>query len=173
MNVDQCKKFMAGVESAEIKAYQFDIDDGTHLYHDGKTAIAIPNHDLGAVVAIRSSNFGGSHNAYTNKVQAVLSDYGDIHSVRASGTSEQITKFVAELGVTLTDEQLKVVVNIDKYNYDIIPATGNYLGFKPLTQKQYEALSDEEKAKYDSEKDAYEKEKAQYIGQNMAARITF
>lgn len=173
MNVDQCKKWMAGVEAAGLTMYQFDTDLGTHLMNDGENAIVIPLHDLNAVVAIRSIAYGGSHTGYKEKVQTILSDYSDIHEVITCGTSEQILKLVAELGASLTEDQVKIVVNIDKRNYDIKPMTGNYLGFKPLTQKQYEALSDEEKAKYDSEKTAYEKEKANYIGQNMAASVTF
>ena len=172
MNADQCKKWLAAIESAGIKAYQFDTDLGTHLYHDGEHAIALTNDDLNAVVAIRSNNFGGSHNTYKNNVQVVMSDYADIHEVRTGGTSEQICKLVKELGITLTDEQVKIVVDIDKYNYDIKPETGNYLRFRYLTQKQYDALSDEEKAKYNSEKKEYEEEKEKYIGHNMAASIT-
>lgn len=172
MNADQCKKWLAAIESAGIKAYQFDTDLGTHLYHDGEHAIALTSDDLNAVVAIRSNNFGGSHNTYKNNVQVVMSDYADIHEVRTGGTSEQIRKLVKELGITLTDEQVKIIVDIDKYNYDIKPETGNYLRFRYLTQNQYDALSDEEKAKYDSEKKEYEEGKEKYIGHNMAASIT-
>lgn len=171
MNVDQCKKWMAAIEAAGIKTYQFDTDLGTHLYHDGVNAVAIPAHDINAVVAIRNNAFGGSHNTYSNNVQAVLSDYGDIHEVRTGGTSEQIIKLVEQLGITLKEEEVKIVVNIDKANYDIKPETGNYKRFRILTQNQYDALSDEEKAKYDSEKAAYEEEQRKYIGQNMAATI--
>ena len=173
MNVDQCKKWMQAIKAAGIKTYQFDTDLGTHLYHDGVNAVAIPQHDLNAVVAIRANGFGGSHNTYKNNVQAVLSDYGDIHEVRTGGTSEQILKLVESLGVSLSDEEVKIVVNIDKGNYDIKPETGNYNQFHYLTQKQYEALSENEKAEYKSEKEKYEADKAKYIGQNMAASVTF
>lgn len=172
MTVDQCKKWMDAIKAAGIKTYQFDTDLGTHLYHDGVNAVAIPAHDLEAVVAIRANTFGGSHNTYEHNVQAVLSHYGDIHECRTGGTSEQILTLVENLGITLTEEEVKIVVDIDKGNYDIKPETGNYHRFRYLTQKQYEALSDEEKAKYDSEKEKYEADKAKYIGQNMAASIT-
>lgn len=173
MNVNQCKKWMAGIQAAGITMYQFDTDLGTHLMNDGENSIAIPVDDLNAVIGIRSIAYGGSHTAYKEKVQTIMSDYNDIHEVRTCGTSEQILKLVAELGVSLSEDQVKIVVNIDKRNYDIKPMTGNYNGFKPLTQKQYEALSESEKAKYNSEKAAYEEEKAKYIGQNMAASVIF
>lgn len=173
MNVDQCRKWMAALEKADIKSYQFDTDLGTHLYNNNVNAVAIPNHDLEAVVAIRSTNFGGSHHNCIDNVQCVLSDYGDIHECRAGGTSEQILTLVKELGITLSDENAKIVIDIDKRNYDIKPETGNYNRFRYLTQKQYEELSDEDKSKYDFEKDAYEEKQKKYIGQNMAASITF
>lgn len=172
MTAEQCKKFMDAIKGAEIKVYEFDTDLGTHLYNDGVNAVAIPNHDLNAVIAFRSNKFNGSHGVYTSNVQTVVSDYGDIHEIRTAGSSEQIIKFAKAMGLSLTDDQVKIIVNIDKANYDIKPETGNYLGFHFLTQKQYDELSDEEKEKYDSEKAKYEEEKAKYIGQNMAARIT-
>lgn len=173
MNKTQCQKWMAALNAAELTSYQFDTDLGTHLMNDGKNAIAIPVDEIEAVLAIRTNNLAGSHNVYANNVQAVLSDYADVHEVRTAGTSDQIKKLVETLGVTLTDEQVKIIVEIDKRNYDIKPATGDYVNrFRYLTQKQYEALSEDEKAKYDSEKKKYETDKKNYIGQNMAASIT-
>ena len=172
MNKTQCQKWMAALEAAELECYQFDTDLGTHLMNDGKNAIAIPIDDIEAVLAIRPSSLAGSHNVYAANVQAVLSDYADVHEVRTAGTSDQIKKLVETLGVSLTDEQVKIIVEIDKRNYDIKPATGDYVNrFRYLTQKQYEELSEEEKTKYDSEKEKYETEKEKYIGQNMAATI--
>jgi len=172
MNKTQCQKWMAALKAAELTCYQFDTDLGTHLMNDGKNTIAIPLDDIEAVLAIRSNNLAGSHNVYASNVQAVLSDYTDVHEVRTAGTSEQIKKLVETLGVSLTDEQVKIIVEIDKRNYDIKPATGDYVNrFRYLTQKQYEELSEEEKTKYDSEKEKFETEKEKYIGQNMAATI--
>lgn len=172
MNKTQCQKWMAALNEAGLTCYQFDTDLGTHLMNDGKDAIAIPIDDIEAVLAIRSSSLAGSHNVYGANVQAVLSDYADVHEVRTAGSSEQIKTLVSKLGATLTEDQVKIIVNIDKSNYDIKPETGNYVDrFHYLTQKQYEELSTEEKTKYDSEKEKYETDKANYIGQNVAATI--
>ena len=172
MNANQCTKLMDAINKVGIKKYQFDTDLGTHLYNNDNS-IAIAQNDLEAVICIRSSQLGGSHNVYEEKVQVVMSDYGDIHECRTAGTSEQIIALVNELGITLDDEQTKIVVNIDKRNYDIKPSTGDYVSrFNYLTQSQYDALSDEEKAKYDAEKKAYEDKQKSYTGQNMSARIT-
>lgn len=173
MNVDQCKKFMEAVEAAGIKTYQFDTDLGTHLYHDTVNAVAIPNHDLECVVAFRANQFNGSHGVYRKNIQCVMSDYGDIHECRTAGTFNEVMKFAEIMGVTLSEEDSKILLSIENNNNDIKPITGNYVDkFNYLTQKQYEALSDEEKAKYDSEKAAFEEAKQKYIGKNMAACIT-
>lgn len=173
MNSTQAKAFMDAIEAAEIKTFEFDTDLCTHLYNDGIHAIVKCDYDKECCVAIRSVDYGGSHARYENKVQVVMSDFGDIHEVRAAGTYDQIIKFIDSYGgITLTDDDLKVILHIDKANYDIIPANGDYVNaFKYLSAKDYEALSEEEKAKYDAEKKKYE-ERNLVPGKNQAARIT-
>ena len=172
MDVNQAKKFMEAVEASGIKTYEFDIDNGTHLYHNDN-AIAIPNMELEAVVAFRRNNYAGSFPVYAHNIQAVIAPFGDIHQVTTAGNYEQIKKFADVMGVTLDENDLKIVLNLDKANSDIKPQTGNYVdGFHYISQKQYLALSDEEKAKYDSEKKEYEDARKNYIGKNVAASIT-
>lgn len=175
MTTEVCKKFLEALNSANIKTYEFDTDVGSHFYHDGKTRITIPNHDLEALIAIRPANFAGaSFPTYADKIQVVVSNYCDIHEVRAAGTCEQIKTFVESMGSSLTDEEYKIMLEIEHSNYDIKPETGNYVDrFKYLSKKQYDELSDEEKKSYDSEKEKYEEARKNYIGQNMAASISF
>lgn len=172
MDANQCKQFIAGIEAAKIKSYQFTCDTTTNYYNDGETKIAIPDYELNAVVGIRSSHTGGSHNTYQGNIQIMMSDFSDIHEVRTAGDFDQIKTLLDTMGVQLTEDQIKIVINLDTPNNGINPETGNYLRFRYLTQKQYEALSDEEKAKYDSEKKEYEESREKYIGHKMAASIT-
>ena len=93
--------------------------------------------------------------------------------MRAAGDYQQIVKFVERLGsISLNDDELKILLEIDKKNHDIIPETGDYNRFHYLSKKQYEALSKEDREKYDKEKAEYEEKKEKYIGQNSAASIT-
>lgn len=172
MTSDQANKFMAAVEAAGIKTYEFDSDLCTHLYHDGNHAIAKIVPELGAVVAFRANDYGGAVPRYAHNIQVVVSDYGDIHEVRTAGSCDQIKKFAETIGVSLNEDDIKILLSIDKANYDIKPETGDYVSrFHYLTQKQYNELSDDEKQKYDSEKEAYENAQKNYIGQNMAATV--
>ena len=175
MTTEVCKKFLEAVKSADIKVYEFTTDVGSHFYNDNKTRFVIPNHDLEAIIAIRPANFAGaSFPTYADKIQTVVANYGDIHEVRTAGSYEQIKNFVEAMGLSLTDEQAKIMLEIEHSNYDIKPETGNYVDrFKYLSKKQYDELSDEEKKSYDSEKEKYEEARKNYIGQNMAASISF
>lgn len=173
MNANQAKKFFDALDAAGIKRYQCSTDLSTHLYNDGVRAIAKPDYKNEQIVAFRSVDYGGSVKRYDKNIQVVLSDFGDVHEVRAAGDYQQIVKFVESLGsISLNDDELKILLEIDKKNYDIIPETGDYNRFHYLSKKQYEALSKEDREKYDKEKAEYEEKKEKYIGQNSAASIT-
>ena len=172
MTSEQCKSFLAAVENAGIKLYQYTTDIPTHLYNDGKNHIAKADFTKNCVVGFRSATVGGSNNVY-NGIQVVIADFSDIHEIRTGGSYEQIKKFCESFNVNLTDDEFKVLLKIDKQNYDIKPATGDYNNsFAYLSSKQYEALSNKEKAEYAERKAAYEKAKAEYIPANQAAQIT-
>lgn len=173
MTVEQCKKFMAAVEAAEMKSYEFDCDTGSRYIHDGATTITKVDYDVNQVVSFRSNlTYGGATKQYEGNIEVICSNFDDIHAVRAGGSYEQVKKFIESANLNLSDEELKVILYIDKHNVDIKPETGDYNRFKYLSQKQYEALSTEEKAKYDKEKEKYETEKHNYLGKNKAAQIT-
>ena len=100
-------------------------------------------------------------------------DFADIHEIETAGSYEQIMAFASKFAIELSDEEKNVILQIDKKNYDIKPIQGDYAHrFVYLSKKQYEALTDEEKAAYDESKAKYEKEKAEYIPQNSSAIIT-
>jgi hypothetical protein len=71
-----------------------------------------------------------------------------------------------------TDEDKNLIVQFEGNNSTLIPPTGDYNRFVPLTEEQYERLSPEEKEKYDAEKAAHDEYEKKYIGQNLAARIS-
>lgn len=171
MTGEQTKKFIQAAEAAKIKNYEFDTDLGTHLYNNDHAINKFVEGDE-IVYNIRDARFGGSHNTYEKGIQVVAAWTEDIHEARIAGSYDQISTFLKTLGVELSDSDLKIMIDIDKNNVDIIPATGDYNRFVPLTKKQYDALSDEEKKEYDKAKADEEKRQHDYIGQNQAASIT-
>lgn len=171
MTGKQTKKFIEAAKTAGIKNYQFDTDLGTHLYNNSRAINKFVEADE-IVYNIRDPRYGGSHNTYNDGVQVVAAWTEDIHEARIVGSCKQISTFLETLGVELSESDLKIMIDIDNSNVDIIPETGDYNRFKPLTQKQYDALSDEAKEEYNKAKEAEEERKHNYIGQNCAASIT-
>ena len=173
MTTEQLEKFIQSAEAAEIEFYTFDVDDGEKLVNDGKRAILKVSGD--DVINICSSQFGsGSHSMFgRNSIMVTASDPGDIHKARIGGNYDQIKTFLENYGTSLDDDDLKIMLAINNKNYDVKPATGDYVhGFHYLSDKDYESLSPEEKERYDADKKAYEKAKHDYIGKNQAASIT-
>ena len=172
MTAAQTEKFLSAVEAAEITMYAFDVDDGTKFIHDGERHLLKYNSGDELLVNI-SSIPGGSHSGYGKGILIQTADPTDCHKARLSCHYEQAKTFLESLGTDITEDDLKVILDIDKKNYDLKPETGDYVsGFHYLSKKQYEELTPEEKAQYDASKAAYEKAKAEYIGKNQAASIT-
>lgn len=173
MTTGQCEAFLAGCEEAGITTYQFNTDLGTRLYNNGVSGIVKPDYTNECIVAFGRENYAGTARLYEANVRAVVCDFVDIHELETAGSYEQIMAFASKFAIELSDEEKNVILQIDKKNYDIKPIQGDYAHrFVYLSKKQYEALTDEEKAAYDEAKAKYEKEKAEYIPQNSSAIIT-
>ena len=174
MTPEQCRKFMTAVEAADMRSYEFDCDTGTRYLHDGKTTITKVDYKDNQVVCFRNmGTYGGATRQYEANVEIICSNFDDIHAVRTAGSYEQVKKFIESAGLDLSNDEMKVILTIDKHNVDIKPVTGDYVnGFKYLSKREYSELSDKDKKEYDAKKEAYEKVKANYIGKNKAAQIT-
>ena len=82
------------------------------------------------------------------------------------------SEYGKELGVIVDEDDLKIILKIETANSNIIPETGDYNRFQPLSKKQYDSLSDEHKKEYDAAKEADDKKKHDYIGGHAAASIS-
>ena len=173
MTGEQMNLFLNAAEAADIKYYSFDVDDGTHIINDSTNHIVKTVGDM--LVGISSSNISGSHNLFgNNKIMVTTADCNDCHKARISGDYDQIKTFLQSLGVSdLSEDDLKIMIDINNKNYELKPITGDYVsGFHYLSKKEEDALSPEEKEEYEAAKAAYEKSKAEYIPLNQAASIT-
>ena len=175
MTAEGSKLFIEACESAGIKSYAFVTDVSTTLYHDGERSILKPSYANNFLVCLRDSRYSGTVKKFDAGIQVLIADFSDVHEVICGGDTEQIKAFCEALGdVNLEDEDLKVLLQIDKGNYNINPITGDYVnGFKYLSPWQYDQLTPEQQAEYDEKKAAYEKAKAEYIAPNQAASISF
>ena len=173
MTPAQTEKFLSAVEAAEIKKYAFDVDDAYKMMNDGERNLIKYDSGNELLVNICSPTFGGSHSGYGNGgIMIVTADPIDCHKARLTCDYDQAKTFLENLGTDITDDDLKIMLSIDKKNYNVNPETGDYNRFHYLSKKEYEDLSPEEKEKYDAEKKAYEDAQKNYVGKNQAAMIT-
>lgn len=172
MTEEQTTSFLSAVEAAEITKYSFDVDDGTKIINDGERSFV--KNVNGCIVGVTRSNFGGSHTGYgQGGVSIVTSDCLDCHKARVVTDYEHAKTFLENFGADLTDDDLKIMLQIDGKNVELKPITGDYVNvFHYLSKKQYDELSPEEKEAYDASKKEYEEAKEKYLGENQAASIT-
>ncbi len=171
MTKDQVSKIVSALESAELKKYMVVDDINTRIYNSDNAIIKVDDADE-MFVNIRANNVGGSHKRFDSNIEVICMDFTDAHEFIVGADHQKIIKFVEELGLSLSDEEVKLIIELDNGNYNLIPPTGDYNRFVPLTEEQYERLSPEEKEKYDAEKAAHDEYEKNYIGQNLAARIS-
>ena len=127
MTLSGTKKFLAALETAGIKNYTFNTDLGTYLYN-GDNAVIVLDEAEEMAYAFRAAlpnlnKFADGH------INVYGSPLADIHEVSVGGSYEQIKKFIDSYGLSLNDDQLKIILNIDKANYDLKPIQGNYNPF--------------------------------------------
>lgn len=171
MTKDQVTKIMSAMESAEIKNYMVVDDIVTRIYNSDTAIIKVDEADE-LFVGIRSNNVGGSHRRFDSNIEVLTIDFTDAHEIIVGADYQKIIKFIEELGITLTAEDKNLIVQFEGNNSTLIPPTGDYNRFVPLTEEQYNRLSPEQKAEYDEKKAKHDEEEKNYIGQHVAARIT-
>ena len=171
MTKNQILKIMSAMESAEIKNYMVVDDIVTRLYNCDTAIVKVDEADE-MFIGIRANNIGGSHKRFDSNIEVVTMDFTDVHEIIVGADHDKIISFVENLGVSLSDDEKKLIITIDDKYYDIIPPTGDYNRFVPLTEEQYEKLTPEEKEAYNKRKAEEEEKERKYIGQHRAARIT-
>ena len=148
MTQGQIQKFMSAVESAGINTYAF-VDDITCYYKNGESGVCVYDSANNAIVAIQLNSAGTAQKS--NPLRFIMADIVDIHRAEVQGEYEQIKKFIDAYGLSLSDDQLKILLTIDRNNTIVKPATGDYtITYHKLSQEEYDALSEEEKKEYDA-----------------------
>ena len=149
MTSNQVSKFMSAIESAEIKNFCF-VDDITCYYTNSDAGVVVYDEANSAIVSIQLNSATSAK--VSNPLKFQMSDIVDIHRAEVSGDYETIKKFIDAYGLNLSDDQLKVLMRIDRNNTIVKPVTGDYTtSYTKLTKEEYDALTEEEKKKYDEQ----------------------
>ena len=147
MTESQVNKFMSAIQSAEIKNFAF-VDDITAYYKNSDAGVCVYDSANKAIVAINLNPATSARDS--NPLRFMMSDITDIHRAEVQGDYESIKKFIDVYGLSLDDKQLKVLMEIDRNNTIVKPATGDYtITYHKLSQEEIDKMTPEEKAKYD------------------------
>lgn len=149
MDKSTVSKIFSALESAEIKEFEVMVDENYHLYNNDN-GIVINGGDEIYAISKKSKVVGAEPFEGKTVVRAFNPD--NVVFIAFGGDFKQVEDFLSACGQSLTEEQKKVLLKIDRTNYNVIPETGDYHPFKELTPEEYEALTPEEKAAYDAAK---------------------
>lgn len=158
MQVSNLNKFLNAIKQAGIEKYELITDTAPTHFHNNDTSFNV--YDMDEEIAYNFTKVTGRSPVYEELIQVTGADFGDIHEVRFGATIEEAKKFADYYGMNLTEEQLKILVNINGANYRLMPETGDYT-FIAKSEKEIESMTDEEKAKYEAEKAEWLKRTAQ------------
>ena len=159
---------MNAVQSAGLKNFAF-VDDITAYYKNGESGIVKYDSDSKSIVAIQLNTATSAQSS--NPLRFMMCDIIDIHRAEISGEYEAIKKFIDEFGLSLEEDELKVIMKIDRNNTIVKPVTGDYtVTYHKLSKKEYDELSEEEKKEYD-EKVAKDQERLVGIPKGRAGIV--
>ena len=148
MTLEGMKKFLEALKSAGIKNWE-GINDiaSVHYYNNDHCVNALDESD-GTLYNFAKPMPSGSY-ALEKNIMVRASNLADVHEVAFAGSFKQVKDFIDAFGLSLDEDQLKILVNIYGSNYSLKPVTGDYLIFKELSEDEINALSEEEKAEYE------------------------
>lgn len=167
------KKFMNAIKKAGLTNWEIYTAPGTCWYNSANSGdILLLDESEEMLVNIARRNPAIGNNLYNNaNLQINFANLADVHEIRMGCTYEELIKFTTAYGITLTDEQKKKLINIDKANYRIKPSSGYSPElFRELSDEEYKKLSSSEKAEYQKRLAAFNETKT--LAPGRAAQIT-
>ena len=169
MTKDQVKKFIKACEDSNINVYTF-IDDIQTRYNNTPNSLVVFDEGNDMLFRItKNQNTGvASDNA---PIMLTGSDLVDIHRAEVYGTFEQIKEFVSNFGLSLSNDQFEVMLNIDRKNRLLKTDMDYHNVFHVISPEAYEQLTPEEKEEYNAH--VAEEEKRFGLPTGVAGRIDY
>lgn len=165
MKLNQAKSFIDAAKKTKLNYLFF--DDLQSIYYNNDRAVVILNESDSTLWNFRKALPSESREG----IVVISNDIEDIRRAQVIGNYDQIKEFANAYGLSLDDDQLKILLTIDNTNKEVMPITGDYHNiFHKLSNAEYEALSDEEKAEYDAR--IKEENKRYDLPKGVAAQIT-
>ena len=164
----QIQTILNAVESAEITNYQFVTDNNVNFYNNESSIVKFDagNDILWCLgLAPRMGNVTGNGSLIING-----SDSESVHEFRVKGDYETIKKMADALGIELSEDDQRLLLQINSNNLVVKPISGDYTNvFHMISKEEYDKLTPEQKAEYDKK---LEKENERYkLPKGVAGRI--
>lgn len=153
MQVSNMRKFLDAMESAGIKEWVAIVDTPTNFYNNSSQFNIFDEEEEALINFARPIPTGTTY--FDGDIVVKTADIVDIHELRIGGSYKEICDFIDAYGMTLTDEQNKILLEIYKNNYNLKPANGDYT-FRKLSESEIAKLSTEEKTAYQAALAEYE-----------------
>lgn len=154
MKLSAIKKFKDALAAAGIEVWQAVTDVGPGNYYNNDVAINVLDEAEETLFNIRKSTHIDPFGGQGLIVQAA--DLGDVHEVRFAGSLEEVKKFIDAYGLNVTDEDHKILVNINGANLELKPMVGDYLKFVRKTDEEVAAMDEKHRAEYEAQLKAWE-----------------
>lgn len=168
MRANIIEKIMGAVEETGIKKYHFVTSNIDNFYNDDRN-IVIVDMDTSSISNITKRRV--ITNGYDGKLMYQVASFDDIHQFKFGGTYKEIKEFVDALGYSLTDDQVKILLELEASETTLIPEQEDYT-FRYLTKEQIDRLPDDEKEAYEEELKKHEDELARRgLGQRMSISV--
>lgn len=148
MTLQGMKKFLNALKTAGIKNWEGINDIASVHYYNNEHCVNVLDESNETLYNFSRPIPGGSYASEKN-IMVRGSNLADVHEVAFAGSFTQVKAFIDAFGLSLDEDQLKILVNIYGSNYSLKPVTGDYLTFKELSEDEISALSEEEKAEYE------------------------
>lgn len=146
MKNDSMKKFMNAIEKANIDTWEAVTAIMTHFYNN-KYSFNVADFNVNALYNFARPTNNSTPYRY-DQIVVKGASFDEVHEVRFGGSLEQVKKFIDAYGISLTDDQYKILVNINSNNYTLKPVQGDYLTFEELSDAEIAALTAKEKSDY-------------------------
>lgn len=170
MTVAQAKKFIDAITTAGIKQYEMITDISNHFYNNANAVIKLDETN-GVVWNICASPTTGSAGKLGRRIVFNSSATEDIHEAKTWCNYEEAVKFINAIGLSLTDDEMKIVVSIAGAAQPIV-VDRDYVEFVELTSDQIAKLSPIEKENYLEAKAEHDKlKKYKGLGVSGNARV--
>ena len=149
MDANSVRQFKNAIDEAGIETYAYVSMGPTVYYNNKENAICVEDFNNDMIYNFRGNDaFGSASYFEKSRLLSFGCSFDQICEVRVGANYETMSKFIDALGIDVTDEQKKLLLQIANRKRPINPITGDYT-FKELSAEEYDKLTPEEKEAYD------------------------